>query len=36
MNGKENVQQHAEEPDVPEEICPQCKMPLSEDICCPE
>jgi hypothetical protein len=22
--------------EIPEEICPVCKMPLSQDICCPE
>jgi hypothetical protein len=31
--------QHSQKPaadDLPEEICPVCKMPLSQDICCPE
>lgn len=22
--------------DIKEDICPVCKMPLSQDICCPE
>ncbi len=33
---EKNRGQEARSEEVREEICPVCKMPLSEDICCPE
>lgn len=37
MTDDKSDQKRAQVPGSPgEEICPQCKMPLSQDICCPE
>lgn len=35
MDEKDRTQDPASQ-EVTEEICPVCKMPLSQDICCPE